>query len=128
MNTQNVRYASSHEWARKEGNKVVMGISEFAAHQLGDVVFVDMPTEGTAVSTGKTLGVVESVKTVSDLYAPVSGKVLGRNEELEGDPALVNQDPLGKGWMLEIEMSNPQEFDALMDAAAYEKFCAAAGH
>lgn len=128
MSQANVRYAGSHEWARKEGNKAVMGISAFAAEQLGDVVFVDMPALGTQLTAGKQLGVVESVKTVSDLFAPVSGKVIARNEELENDPALVNQDPLGKGWMVEIEMSDPQEFDSLMDLTAYQQSCAAADH
>ena len=129
MNNSETRYTKTHEWVRKlSDNKIVCGVSKFASEQLGDIVFVDLPQVGTSVEMGKTMGVVESVKTVSDSYAPVSGKVVARNDELEGDPALANQDPMGKGWLVEIEMIKPAEFDELMSQAEYEEHCATAEH
>lgn len=128
MVPSNCRYTKDHEWARLEGKKVVVGVTEFAAKQLGDVVFVDVPQLNTKVEAGKTMGVIESVKTVSDVYAPVSGKVVARNEALEGDPALVNQDPFGKGWIVEIELANPAEYDRLMSPKEYEEHVAKSGH
>jgi len=128
MNPTNVKYTKDHEWARIDGKIAVIGITEYASKQLGDVVFVDMPQPGTKLEKGKTLGVIESVKTVSDIFAPVSGKVSRKNEELENDPALVNQDPFGKGWILEVEFTNKDEMEALMDAKEYEKHCESSGH
>jgi glycine cleavage system H protein len=123
----NEKFTKSHEWARKDGSKAVVGISEFAAQQLGDVVFVDLPQVGAKVERGKAMGVVESVKTVSDLVAPVSGTIAKRNGDLE-DPSLVNQDPLGKGWMVEIEMTRPAELEELLDKTAYDQHCAESHH
>ncbi len=128
MNPPNLKYTKEHEWARIEGKTAVIGITEYAAHQLGDVVFVDMPHVGTKLEKGKTFGVVESVKTVSDIFAPLSGKVVKKNDELDADPAHVNNDPYGKGWILEIELSNPAEANDMIDAAAYEKHCETCGH
>lgn len=122
MIPSNCKYTKEHEWARKEGNKVVVGVTEYAAKQLGDVVFVDMPKVGTKVESGKTLGVIESVKTVSDVYAPVSGIIVNRNSELETDPALVNKDPYGKGWIVEIEPNNPSDYDKLLSSQEYEEY------
>ncbi len=124
----NYKYTKDHEWAKMEGKKVVMGVTDYAAKQLGDIVFVDMPQVGTKVEAGKTMGVIESVKTVSDLFSPVSGKIVKRNDAIEGDPALVNQDPFGKGWLVEIEMANPAEFDRLLSPKDYEDHVAHSGH
>ena len=118
---QNARYRASHEYARKEGAAVVIGISDHAQEALGDIVFVELPEVGKVLKQGETFGVVESVKAASDLYAPLSGKVVAANEDLQGDPALVNRDCYGKGWFIQLEPSNPSEWDGLMDAAAYEK-------
>lgn len=118
---QNARYRASHEYARKEGSAVVIGISDHAQEALGDIVFVELPEVGKVLKQGETFGVVESVKAASDLYAPLSGKVVAANEDLQGDPALVNKDCYGKGWFIKLEPSNPSEWDGLMDAAAYEK-------
>ena len=128
MNPKNLKYTKDHEWARVEGKNAVIGITEFAAKNLGDIVFVDIPKPGTKLEKGKTIGVVESVKTVSDIFAPLSGKVVKGNADLEADPSLANQDPYGKGWIIEIEMSSKGEADELMDSAAYDKFCETAGH
>ncbi|MBF0547782.1 MAG: glycine cleavage system protein GcvH [Candidatus Riflebacteria bacterium] len=128
MNPKELKYTKSHEWAKIQGNIVVVGISEFASKQLGDIVFVDVPKPGVQVSKGKTLGVIESVKTVSDLYAPFSGKVVKANTTLESDPAKVNEDPFGAGWICEIEISNPSEGNDLLDATTYEKHCAECAH
>jgi len=118
---ENLRYAESHEWARREGDTVVVGISDYAQEQLGDVVYVEMPEMGETYAKGAAFGVVESVKATSDIYAPVSGTVLAVNEELGGDPAVVNQDPYGAGWIARFQLSNPAEWEGLLDAAAYAK-------
>ena len=115
-------YTKEHEWIRVNGSKGVVGITHFAQEQLGDVVFVELPKEGTALDANATFGVVESVKTVSDLYAPVSGKVAAVNKDLESNPELVNTDPHGKGWMIEVELSDPDKMDGLMSAGDYENF------
>jgi glycine cleavage system H protein len=112
-------YLESHEWATTD-DPIRVGISDFAQDELGDVVFVELPDEGDAVSHDEAFGVVESIKAVSDLYAPVSGEVVAVNENLHDQPELVNEDPYGEGWMLEIEPSDESEFDDLLDAAAYE--------
>src|ERR1043166_3024035 len=123
-----LRYTQEHEWAKLEGDKGRVGITAFAQEQLGDVVFVELPKVGTKVTAMKTFGVVESVKAVSDLFAPLSGEVVETNTELTKKPETVNSDPYGQGWMIVIKLANPKEMDGLMSAADYEKLTAAAGH
>jgi glycine cleavage system H protein len=123
-----LKYTKEHEWAKIEGDRARVGITHFAQEQLGDVVFVELPKVGTRVSALKTFGVVESVKAVSDLYAPLSGEIVEINAELPKKPELVNQDPYGQGWMLVIKLSTPAEVGQLLDASAYEKLTAASGH
>jgi len=115
-------YTEEHEWVRVDGNKGVVGITDFAQDQLGDVVFVDLPQPGGKLTQKNTLGVVESVKTVSDLYAPMSGKITAVNKDLETQPELVNKDPYGKGWMIEIELSDTGEMEALLSSEKYSAF------
>ena len=115
------RYLESHEWARQEGDLIVLGVSDYAQNQLGDVVFVELPAVGKDVEAGKAFGVVESVKAASDLNVPVSGKVVAINETLANDPARVNQDAFGGGWMIKVKPSNPAELAKLLDAATYQK-------
>lgn len=116
-----LKYTKTHEWARKEGNKVVVGISDYAQKEISDVVFVEVPKLGAAAQQGKAVAVVESVKAAFDIYAPLSGKVTKVNSELEGDPGRVNADPYGEGWFFELEISNESEWQTLMDADTYEK-------
>ncbi len=116
---EDLLYTKEHEWIRVEGSKGVVGITNFAQDLLGDVVFVDPPQPGAQVTQNQTMGVVESVKTVSDLYSPVSGKVTAANKELEAQPELVNQDPYGTGWMIELELSDTGELDSLLSAEKY---------
>lgn len=123
-----LRYTREHEWAKVDGDRARIGITAFAQEQLGDVVFVELPKVGAKVTAMKTFGVVESVKAVSDLFAPVTGEVVEINALLPKKPELVNSDPYGQGWMLVIRMSNPKEVDGLMGAADYEKLTAGAGH
>jgi len=123
-----LRYTKEHEWAKLEGDKARIGITAFAQEQLGDVVFVELPKVGTKVTAMKTFGVVESVKAVSDLYAPLSGEVVEINAELPKKPEVVNADPYGQGWMIVVKLANAKEWDSLMSAADYEKLVAAAGH
>lgn len=121
MNFPNtVRYTSDHEWIRAEGEEAFVGITDYAQSELGEIVFVDVPTIGEVVAQGEVFGSVEAVKTVSDLNMPATGEVLEFNDELEAHPELVNEDPYGKGWMVRIRLSDPSELDSLMDAAAYE--------
>jgi len=121
MNFPNtVRYTSEHEWIRVEGDEAYVGITDYAQSELGEIVFVDVPTVGEQVAQGKVFGSVEAVKTVSDLNMPASGEVLELNAELEDHPELVNNDPYGAGWMIRVRLSAPSELDSLMDAAAYE--------
>ncbi len=115
------KYAESHEWAKLEGDVVVVGVSDYAQNQLGDVVFVELPAVGKEVEAGKAFGVVESVKAASDLFAPVSGKVVAINDALNSDPAVVNRDAFGAGWMIKIKSSNPGDLGKLLDAATYQK-------
>jgi len=119
-----LRYTKEHEWVRVEGDEAVIGITQFAADQLGDVVFVELPDTGRALDQFATFGVVESVKAVSDLYAPLSGEVTATNDALSGTPELVNSDPYGEGWMLRLAVSDTAQVDALLDAAAYEQLVA----
>jgi glycine cleavage system H protein len=123
-----LKYTPEHEWAKVEGDRARIGITAFAQEQLGDVVFVELPKVGAKVTAMKTFGVVESVKAVSDLFAPVTGEVVEVNTDLAKTPELVNSDPYGKGWMLVVKMTSPQEVDGLMSAADYEKLTAGAGH
>ena len=115
-------YTEDHEWARQEGNLVTIGITQFAVDQLGDVTQVDLPNEGELLKPHEVLGSVESVKAVSDVYAPVSGKVVKVNSPLQDSPEYVNEEPYDGGWMAQIELTNPDELKGLMDAAAYEEF------
>lgn len=119
---EDVRYTEQHEWARKEGNLVRVGITDYAQDQLGDIVYVEIPEVGTEVRAGEPLGEVESTKSVSEVYAPVSGRVVERNELLADSPEVVNEDPYGDGWMVLIEPSDPGEFEELMDAERYRSF------
>ena len=115
---ENLRYTKDHEWARKDGDTITIGISSFAVEQLGDITLIDLPTVGQEVKSGEVFGTIESVKSVSDLYAAVAGKVTAVNEDLEDQPELVNESPYDKGWMVQLEASAP-EFDAMLDAKAY---------
>ena len=123
-----LKYTREHEWAKVEGDRARIGITAFAQEQLGDVVFVELPKVGARVTAMKTFGVVESVKAVSDLFAPVSGEVVEVNDALPKSPDLVNSDPYGKGWMLVIRLSDPKEVDSLMSAADYQKLTADGAH
>jgi len=123
-----LKYTRDHEWAKKEGARVRVGITAFAQEQLGDVVFVELPKVGAKVKAKQSFGVVESVKAVSDLFAPLSGEVAEVNGELPNAPDTVNQDPYGRGWMIVINPASAAEWDHLLDAAAYEAFLAQGGH
>ena len=114
-----LRYSTDHEWVRVEGDTVTIGITEYAQDALGDVVFVEMPEAGAAVSAGATFSEVESTKSVSDIYAPVSGSISAVNEALDSQPELLNSDPYGEGWICRITMTDAAELDTLMDAEAY---------
>ena len=115
-----LKYTKEHEWIRVEGEEAVVGITDYAQSQLGDIVFVECETVGDALEAGETFGTIEAVKTVSDLYLPVAGEVLEFNEELEGEPELVNKDPYGKGWIVKIIISDETELDGLLNADAYK--------
>jgi len=117
----NLKYTEDHEWASVEGDIATVGITDFAQGELGDVVFIEIETEGETLDKGETFGTVEAVKTVSDLFMPVSGEVVEINEMLADEPELVNKDPFAKGWMIKIKMSNPAELDELLTPEAYKK-------
>jgi glycine cleavage system H protein len=119
-----LKYTKDHEWARIDGNKVTVGITDHAQSALGDVVFVELPTVGRQLKKGETFGVVESIKAVSDLYSPVAGKVVEVNSGLPDDPALVNREPHGGAWLVKIELSDTSSLSDLMDAQAYEGYVA----
>jgi glycine cleavage system H protein len=119
---EDLRYTREHEWARMKGDKVVVGITDFAQDQLGDVVYVELPDVGDAVKKGEAFGVVESTKAVSELFAPVSGKVVEVNDPLADAPETINEDPYEEGWMIVVQPSDPKELEALMDAKAYRGF------
>ena len=123
-----LKYTQEHEWARQEGDRIRVGITAFAQDQLGDVVFVELPKTGAKVAQRQAFGVVESVKAVSDLFAPVSGEVIEVNGALPTAPETVNQDPYGKGWMIVVKPSKPAEWDQLLTAVQYEVFVAQSGH
>jgi glycine cleavage system H protein len=126
MAPPDLRYTKDHEWVRVEGDTATIGVTDFAANQLGDVVFVDLPAVGKAVEQFATFGVVESVKAVSDLYAPLSGEVVAVNGDLGSKPELVNSDPFGDGWMIRVKVGDTAQVDELLDAAGYEKLTAEA--
>jgi glycine cleavage system H protein len=121
-----LRYTKDHEWVKVEGDVATIGVTDFAANQLGDVVFVDLPKVGAAIEQFATFGVVESVKAVSDLYAPLSGEVTDVNADLSAKAELVNSDPYGDGWMIKIRVGDAGQVEGLLDAAAYEKLTAEA--
>lgn len=123
-NPSNLRYTNDHEWLKTEGASWRVGITRFASMQLGDIVLVELPRPGTTLTRGDAFGTVESVKSVSELYAPVSGKVVAVNEELKDSPENVNTDPYGDGWMIEIEPSDRAELEGLLDADAYDQLIA----
>jgi glycine cleavage system H protein len=114
-----LRYSSDHEWVRVEGTTATIGITEYAQDALGDVVFVEMPETGLAVAAGESFSEVESTKSVSEIYAPITGSIAEVNADLESQPELLNSDPYGAGWICRIEISDPSELDGLMDAEAY---------
>ena len=121
---QHLRYSSDHEWVSVDGNRARVGITDYAQDALGDVVYVQVPTVGAAVSAGDSFGEVESTKSVSDVYAPVSGTVVAVNDALADSPEALNQDPYGNGWLCEIEMSDATQVDTLLDASAYQALIA----
>lgn len=116
----NIRYTAEHEWIRVEGEEAYVGITDYAQSELGEIVFVDVPTEGEEVAQGEVFGSIEAVKTVSDLNIPVTGEVLEINGALDAQPELVNNDPYGEGWIIKISVKDAAELDYLMDAAAYQ--------
>jgi glycine cleavage system H protein len=126
MVPSDLRYTKDHEWVRVDGDTATIGVTDFAASQLGDVVFVDLPAVGKAVEQFATFGVVESVKAVSDLYAPLSGEVVEVNGDLGSQPELVNSDPFGSGWMIRVRVADTAQVEGLLDAAGYEKLTAEA--
>ena len=117
----NLKYSKDHEWLRVEGDEAYVGITDFAQSQLGDIVFVDVTTEGETLAQGEVFGTIEAVKTVSDAFLPVGGEVLEFNAALNDAPEMVNKDPYGEGWMVKIKMTNPAELDALLSAEDYAK-------
>jgi glycine cleavage system H protein len=120
-----LRYTKDHEWVRVDGDEATVGITAYAADQLGDIVFVELPEAGRALTQFAAFGVVESVKAVSDLFAPLTGEVTAANDALAGSPELVNGDPYAEGWMIRIRLANPAEVDELLDAPAYDALIAA---
>jgi len=114
-----LKYTSEHEWIRVEGDEIVIGVTDFAQGELGDVVFIEIETQGESLSKGETFGTIEAVKTVSDLFMPVDGEVLEVNSALEDTPELVNSEPFEGGWMIRVKMSDPSQLDVLMSAEAY---------
>ena len=123
-----LKYSSEHEWTRVEGDEAAIGITHFAQDQLGDVVFIDLPGAGTTIKQFDKFGEVESVKSVSDLFAPVSGEVIGRNDAAIDAPEKVNSDPYGEGWLVRVRLSDPAELKGLLDATAYESLTKDAAH
>jgi glycine cleavage system H protein len=125
---KDLKYTREHEWAKQDGDRMRVGITAYAQEQLGDVVFVELPKVGAKVTASKNFGVVESVKAVSDLFAPISGEIVEVNGELAQKPEIVNQDPYGKGWMLVVKPSSKGEWDQLLTAEQYEELIAQGGH
>ncbi|MDZ4654499.1 MAG: glycine cleavage system protein GcvH [Coriobacteriia bacterium] len=124
MYPKNLKYDREHEWVRVEGDVAVLGISHFAQDQLGEVVYVDLPSAGDSVNAGESFGEIESVKSVSELFSPVTGEIIEVNEGLGDAPEAVNEDPYGEGWMVKVEMSDPTELDELMSVDEYKAFIA----
>jgi glycine cleavage system H protein len=122
-----LRFTKDHEWIRQDGDTAVIGITDYAQQQLGDIVYVELPAVGTIVEAGKEAAVVESAKAASEVYAPVSGEVVAVNDAIAGDPAKVNADPMGEGWFLAVRLADPKALDGLMDEAAYAAFVAEQG-
>ena len=122
MNPNDIRYTESHEWARLEGDVIVIGITEYAAKEVGDIVFIEFEEE-EEIAKGETFGILETVKAVFDLHAPVSGDIAEVNRETEENPDLIKEDPLGKGWLIKVTFSDEEELDDLMTADAYDEFC-----
>jgi len=122
VNPKDLRYDKEHEWVRVEGSTAVVGISDFAQDQLGEVVYVDLPSAGDSVGAGESFGEIESVKSVSELFSPVTGTITEVNEALRDTPETVNEDPYGEGWMIKVEMAEPAQLDGLMSADDYEAF------
>ena len=117
----NLKYTNDHEWLKIEGDEAIVGITDYAQHELGDVVYIEVETAGEILGKGEPFGTIEAVKTVSDMFMPVAGEVLQFNEDLTSKPELLNQDPYGAGWVIRIKLSNPDEVGTLLDAAAYTK-------
>lgn len=117
-----VRFNQNHQWVRLDGGEAVVGITDYAQTQLGEIVHVDLPQVGKQIEQGKEVAAVESVKVANELYAPISGEVTGVNAALDADPAKVNADPMGEGWFFKLHVADTKEFDALLDEAAYKKF------
>jgi glycine cleavage system H protein len=115
----NVKYTKDHEWIKQEGNNAIVGITDYAQGELGDIVFVEIETEGEKLEQGEVFGTIEAVKTVSDLFMPVSGEVIEVNSELEDSPDLINEDPFGKGWLIKIVLDDPTQLENLLDAGQY---------
>jgi glycine cleavage system H protein len=126
MYPDDLKYTREHEWARAEGDRVTVGITHYAQEALGDIVYVDVPPVGTTVSSGEAFGEVESTKSVSDLYSPVSGTIVERNDELDKSPELINSDPYGQGWLVVVQITDADELDQLMEADAYADMVAEA--
>jgi len=122
---KNYRYSKEHEWIKVDGALATIGITDYAQHELGDVVFVELPKPGTKIETGKSFGTVESVKAVSEIYAPAAGEVIESNAELQNTPEKINTDPHGSGWLVKVRLTNAAELNGLMDAPAYEAYIAA---
>jgi len=119
----NLKYTREHEWLREEGAEAVIGITDFAQKELGDIVYIDIDTEGETLTAGEKYGTIEAVKTVSDLFMPVGGTVISVNPILESTPDMANKDPYGEGWLIRINITEPDEFNGLMTAAVYEASC-----
>ena len=117
----NLQYTKDHEWAKIENGVATLGITDFAQGELGDIVFVELPEVGKSFNAGDALGTIEAVKTVTDLFSPISGKIVAINEGLDNDPGKVNSDPYGDGWLVKIRLSDPDEKDGLMSSIAYEE-------
>lgn len=122
-----IKFSKDHEWVRVEGSGAVVGISDYAQTQLGDIVYVELPAVGRKLEQGKEVAVVESVKAASEIYAPVSGEVTAVNSELAGEPGKINSDPLGAGWLFKMSLASPKELDGLMDEAQYQAYVAGLG-
>ena len=117
-----LRYSEDHEWIKVDGDTAIIGVTDHAQNELGDIVFVEVETVGETLEANEKFGTIEAVKTVSDLFIPVNGEIIDFNEDLDTEPELINSDPYGKGWIIKVKMSNPAEVDALLDAEAYKSF------